>query len=211
MKEKIVILGSSGHAKVIIEIIQAMGTYEIIGVTTVDPKVKDKFFGYPVLGDDSILPQLKKDGVNLVAIGMGGYTNNSIRKEVYLNAKGLGFNCLTAIHPTAIISPSAKTGECSVIFAGAIVHTDTVIGNNVIIATGSTVDHNTVIADHVLVSAGVSVGANVRIGESSLLAIGSTVITGIKIGAHCLVAAGAVVVKEVLDGQKVFGVPATPK
>ena len=211
MKKKVVVLGSGGHAKVVIEIIQAMGTFDLIGVTTLDPLITDSFFGVPVLGNDSILPKLRKEGVETVAIGIGGYTNNNIRKEVYLNAKNLGFNCVAVVHPTAIISPSAKIGEGSVIFPGAIIHTDSVIGNNVIVATGSTIDHDTKISDHVLVSAGVSVGANVQIGESSLLAIGSTVITGMKIGTHCLIAAGAVVVKNVLDGQKIYGVPGKPK
>ncbi len=206
--KKIVVLGSGGHAKVVIETLQAMKQYEIVGVTTTDSTLKGLFFGVPVLGNDSLLPMLHSQGIQFAAIGVGGYRDNNLRKKIFNLAKSAGFECPTVIHPRAIISQTAKIGAGSVIFPGAIIHSNTIIGQNVVVATGATVDHDTTIANDVLVSAGVHVGANVKIAESSLLAIGSIIISGIQVGRGSLVAAGAVVVKDVLDNENVFGIPA---
>jgi UDP-perosamine 4-acetyltransferase len=209
--QKVVVLGSSGHAKVVVEILESLGEFEIVGVTTKDGNGMKQFCGYPILGDDGVLPSLLKNGVERAVIGVGGYRDNHARKLVFNRAKSLGFELVTAIAPSAIVAPSATIGEGSVLFPGAIINTKAAIGRNVVVATGSTVDHETLIEDHVLISAGVTVGANVHICEGALLAIGSTVITGVRIGANSLVAAGAVVVKDVARGASVFGVPARSK
>lgn len=206
--EDVVILGASGHAKVVIDILETMQRYRILGVTTPDAKEGAELLGYPVLGDDRVLDSLRAKGLRSVAIGVGGWTENGLRKRVYDFAKAAGFHVVSAIAPSAVISPRATIGDGCCIFPGVIVNVEARIGANVIVATGSTVDHETTVEDHVLISAGVDVGANVRLGEGCLLAIGSTVTSGKTIGRHALVAAGAVVVKDVPPGARVMGVPA---
>jgi UDP-perosamine 4-acetyltransferase len=204
----VIILGSGGHAKVVIDILNMMNQYRIIGVTSVSIELGSLFMGYPVIGDDSVLPLYKEKGIKLVAMGLGGYKNNDARKKLYFFVKALGLQVITAIHPGAIISTSSVIGEGVTIFPGVILNTEVSVGNNVIIATGSTIDHETVIEDHVLISAGVTVGAYAHIKEAALLALGSKVISGITVGENSLIAAGAVVVNDIPDNTRVFGIPA---
>jgi sugar O-acyltransferase (sialic acid O-acetyltransferase NeuD family) len=204
----IIILGSGGHAKVVIDILERMNKYRIIGVTSVSLEKGSSFLGYPVLGDDTVLPAYKEKGINLVAMGLGGYKNNDGRRNLYFFAKEKGFQFVNAIHSASVISNSAILGEGVTIFAGVILNTEVKVGNNVIVATGSTVDHETVIEDHVLVSAGVTIGAYVHIKEGALLALGSKIISGIQIGKDSLIAAGAVVVNNLTDNSRVYGIPA---
>lgn len=211
MKEKVVLIGNGGHAKVILDILEAVGQYQVIGVTTAKVDSQDSFCGYPVLGGDGILPGLIKQGVKKAVIGVGGFRDNSLRTKVYERVKAAGFELVSAIHPSAIISKTVVLGEANVIFPGVVINSHVRIGHNVIIATGSTIDHDVLIEDHVLVSAGVTVGANITIKEGALLALGSKVVSDIRIGRGALVAAGAVVVKDVEDETVVFGVPARPK
>lgn len=52
-------LGAGGHAKVVIEILRLMGNCECVGL--LDPKRAlwgTKVLNVPVLGDDSLLPEL---------------------------------------------------------------------------------------------------------------------------------------------------------
>ena len=207
-KIPLVVIGSSGHAKIVIDILEQMKSYEIVGITTKSPEVGNSLMGYPFLGTDDLLPSLLSKGIQHAAIGVGGFIENQSRKIIWDKLKAMGFKLVTAIHPSAIISPHARIGNGCVIFAGVTINPDVSIGNNVVIATNSSVDHETIIEDHALISAGVTVGGNNTICEGALLAIGSVIVSGKRVGKYSLVAAGAVVVDDVPDGIAVAGIPA---
>jgi UDP-perosamine 4-acetyltransferase len=209
-KEKVVLIGNGGHAKVVIDILEEMNIYEIIGVTT-DRKDSDRFCGYPILGNDEVLLNLINNGVTHAAMGIGGFKDNNLRRKVYAKVKAYGFKFVSPIHPSAMISKSALIGEGTVIFRGVAINNDVRIGDNAFIATGSTIDHETIIEDHVLISAGVTIGAYTTIQEGALCALGAKIISGIKVGKNALIAAGAVVVNDIDDNAKVFGIPAKEK
>jgi sugar O-acyltransferase (sialic acid O-acetyltransferase NeuD family) len=210
MKDKVIIVGDGGHAKIVIDILQEMGTYDILGITSLNEE-KKTFYGLPVLGNDDILDSFYAKGVRNIALGIGGFKDNDLRTKVFKRLSSQGFNIVNAIHPRSIISKSVKMGQGVVIFAGVILNSEVRLGNNVIVATGSTIDHQTIIKDHCLISAGVTIGANTIIDESTLCALGSKVISSVKIGKNCLVAAGAVVVNHINSKSKVFGIPAKEK
>lgn len=207
-KERIILLGSGGHAMVVLDILEEMRKFDIIGVVTKNTLDNKTFMNYKILGNDDILSELYQQGIKKIAIGIGGFKNNSLRKNIFIKIKKIGFHAVTVIHPKAIISKTVKIGEGSVIFPGVIINSFAKIGDNVIIATGSTVDHNTIIGNHVLVSAGVTVGANNIINEGALLALGSKVISSVTIGSDVLIGAGAVVVKDCLAPGIYLGIPA---
>lgn len=210
MNQPVILIGSGGHAKVLIDILHTIKNYTIIGVTSNSLKRGDLFEGYKVLGEDSVIAEFSPQ-IHLIAMGLGGYRNNILRGEVYSYIKNLGFTFMNVIHPRAILSESTKLGEGVVIFPGVIVNTEVVIGNNTIIATGSTIDHETIIGNNVLISAGVTIGANVHIQDNSLLALGAKVVSGMTIGRNAVVAAGAVVINNVRENEIVYGVPAKVK
>ena len=163
-KEKVVLLGSGGHAKCVLDILEEMDSYEIIGVTTKDEAKKD-FCGYPVLGNNETLQDLYMEGIRHIALGVGGYTDNNQRKALYTKLKQLGFSVVSAIHPSAMISKTVSLGEGNVIFSGVIIIPDAQVGNNVIVASGSNIGHEVIIEDHVLISTGVTLGANIKIQD----------------------------------------------
>jgi len=210
MKQPVIVIGSGGHAKVVIEILHALNNYTIIGVTSNSLHKGDLFAGYNVLGEDSVLIEYNPHK-HLIAMGLGGYKNNILREKVYSYVKKMGFNFVNVIHPQAILSESTKLGEGVVIFPGVVINSEVIIGDNTIIATGSTIDHETAIGNHVLVSAGVTIGAYSKLHDNSLIALGAKVISGIDIGKNAVVAAGAVVISNVSENETVYGIPALPK
>jgi UDP-perosamine 4-acetyltransferase len=207
----IIVIGSGGHAKVVIDILNEMKVCNIIGITSISLIKGSVFCGYSVLGNDNILMDYIGRKNLLIAMGLGGYEDNCLREKAYNQIKSMGFNFINAIHPTAFISKTVKMGEGNVIFPGAVINTDVELGNNIIVATGSTIDHETRVSDHVLISAGVTVGAYSNLEQGVLLALGSKVISGTTIKSYSLVAAGAVVVKNIEQSQRVFGIPAKPR
>lgn len=209
MKNRVIIVGDGGHAKVVCDILEMQDCYEIIGVTSNNSTEKG-FQSYPIIGDDIVLDDSLYKGVN-IALGIGGFRNNTLRKNLYIKLKKKGFKIVSAIHPSAVIAKTAQIGEGSVIFAGVVLNPDVKVGDNTIIATGSTIDHESIIGNHVLVSAGVTIGGYTNIGDETLCALGCKIVSGIHVGKKALIAAGAVVVKDVYEDQVVYGIPARPK
>jgi UDP-perosamine 4-acetyltransferase len=207
-KEDIIILGTGGHSKVVIDIIEAGDLYNIIGITDASIDETTLYRGYPILGNDDVLLDYLKKGVTNVAIGVGGFRNNNNRKRIFNKVKLMGYNIPVLIHPSAVISNSVVLKEGSVIFSGVNINTDVTIGENNIIATGANIDHDTILRDHVLISAGVTIGGNVEIANEVLCALGSNIISGVKINEKIVVGAGAVVVNNLLENGTYIGCPA---
>jgi UDP-perosamine 4-acetyltransferase len=207
--KKIVVIGTGGHAKVVIDIINAMIDCEIIGVTSKELPVGSRFCDYLILGDDSVLQLMYiEKKFDELAMGVGGFRDNNLRTKIFTNLKLEGFKFTNVIHPNAYISDTVEMGEGCVIFPGVLLNTEVKIGNNTIIATGASVDHETVIGNNSLVSAGAIIGANVKIMDNALIALGANVISGISIGHNALVGAGAVVIKNIEDNSTYVGNPA---
>jgi acetyltransferase EpsM len=192
MNKAFSIIGASGHAKVVIEIIEEMGG-TVQSVIDSNPEIKT-ILGYAVTDQLS-------DNTSPVIIAIG---SNSTRKRISTTLHGL-FG--TAIHPGSHLSSRSSIGEGTAVMAGATINSDTEVGKHCIINTNASVDHDCVISDFVHISPGASLAGNVKVGEGSHIGIGSSVIQGIHIGQWATIGAGAVVIENVPDHAVVVGVP----
>jgi sugar O-acyltransferase (sialic acid O-acetyltransferase NeuD family) len=203
----IVLIGASGHAKVVIDIIQKSKNADIAFIIDDNPSLKGaSLCGYPIIGGRSELAAQNagKDGMNvIVAIG-----NNTIRQAMAVWAKNLGFSLLAAVHPSAQIGRGTLIAPGSVVMAGAVINADSIIGENVIVNTSASIDHDCRIGDGVHISPGCHICGGVTIGEGSLIGAGATIIPNIKIGRNVIVGAGSTVLDNVADGLTVVGSPA---
>ncbi len=207
-KEKLVVFGAGGHAKVVIDTIERQGNHEIAGLLDDNIQRKgERFFGYPVLGTRAELPALISAQLchALVAIG-----DNAGRAAVAAYLDQLGWRFASAIHPRASIGRGVNIGPGSVVMAGCVVNADAYLGRHVIVNTGATVDHDCRIEDAVHIAPGCHLCGGVRVGLGSLLGAGTTVTPGVRIGRRVIVGAGATVIRDVADGTKVSGSPAKP-
>ena len=91
MKEKVIIVGAGGHAKIVIDILREMDQYDLLGVTS-KKKDKNEFYGLPVLGNDEILDLYYEKGIKNIAIGIGGFKDNVLRTLIYEKFLKKGFN-----------------------------------------------------------------------------------------------------------------------
>jgi acetyltransferase EpsM len=123
-----------------------------------------------------------------------------------LAARGARFG--VAIHPSAVVAPSATIGEGTVLLPGAIVHTDARVGAHVIVNTGAIVEHDCIVEEGAALSPGVRMGGRARVGARAFLSTGVTLGARTSVGADAVVGAGSVVVDPVPDATLAFGVPA---
>jgi sugar O-acyltransferase (sialic acid O-acetyltransferase NeuD family) len=189
--------GASGHAKVIIDILNAQNV-KIDGLFDDNPNCI-ALKGVPFLGTYSNFEMV----VNSLIISIG---NNNIRRRIVEALPGKEF--ATAVHPSSIISDDVSIGKGTVVMHSAIVQSSTCIGCHCIINTAATVDHDCKIEDYVHISPNSTLCGNVNIGEGSQVGAGAVVLPGVKIGKWAIVGAGAVVVKDVPDNAVVVGNPA---
>lgn len=61
VKEKVFVVGASGHAKVVIDIFEKEGKFEIVGLIDLAKNKGNNFFGYQILGSEVDLPLLLKE------------------------------------------------------------------------------------------------------------------------------------------------------
>ncbi|MBN2503062.1 MAG: acetyltransferase [Anaerolineales bacterium] len=209
MKSKVIGIGAGGHAGVIIDILQLQDQYEIVGLLERAASLKEQTrLGIPVIGDDTLLPELLAQGITLAFLGVGGSSDNRPRQQIYTRVKQSGFTFVPAIHPSAVVARSAALAEGIVVGPQAVVAAEAQLGENVIVNSGAIVEHECCIADHAHVATGAHLAGNVHVATGVHIGIGAVVRQGITIGAYAIVGAGAVVVKDVPPETVMVGVPA---
>lgn len=198
------LFGASGHGKVIKDILLANGI-----------KVKafiDDNHNINKCGNCNVLHDATGLSPIIVSIGVNRIRKMIVEKLIYkaeANCYKLKFG--TAIHPSAIVSPSAKIGEGTVVMPGAIINADTIIGKHCIINTGATIDHECVVEDYCHIAPGVNISGCTTIGEGTWIGVGSSVIQCLHIGKECMIGAGSVVVKNIPDNVIAYGNPCKVK
>lgn len=206
---RVIGLGAGGHAKVVLETLAAMGGFESIGL--LDPRRElwgTQVLGVPVLGDDDELGRQYDQGVSNAFIGLGGAADNGPRRRLFDLVRSQGLRVVSAIHPSAVVSPSARLGTGATVLAVAIVNADAFVGENAIINSGAIVEHDCRLGDHVHVATGARLASGVEVGARAHVGAGATVLQGLRIGADAVVGAGAVVTRDVEADLVVAGVPA---
>jgi len=201
-RKKILIFGSGGHGKVLLDILLESGA-DIEGFLDDDlKKLGKEIRGFPVLGDMKYL-----EGKNSVKIALG-IGNNRIRENIYQKAKNLKIDIVSAIHPKAIVSKDVKMGKGIVIMPGAVINPGVVIEDGVVVNTGATVDHDCYLERFCHIWPGAHLAGGVRVGEFSYVGTGAAVIQNITIGKNVIIGAGAVVISDIPDKVTAVGVPA---
>ena len=192
MSKNIYIYGASGHGLVVADIARACGYDDVIFVDDGDNE-------YPSFED------IKRTSGIPVAFGIG---NNAIRAKLFENVQNSGFEIVSLVHPSAIISPSVTIGKGTVVMPNVVVNAKATIGNGVILNTSCIVEHECVIENFVHISPKVALAGDVKVGKFTHIGIGSNVIQGIIIGKNVIVGGGSMVIRNIDDNQKVVGVPA---
>lgn len=204
-KGKIVVFGASGHAKVVIDVLERQGVYEVVCLVDDDLGLKgETFFGYDVIGGkDELLAMVERPSGIIVAIG-----SNLARVKVASWLSENGFELISSVHPSVQLGRDVSIGSGSVLMANVVVNSAAKIGNNVIVNTGASIDHDCVIEDGVHIAPGATLCGTVRVGRNTFICSGTTVIPNLTIGKNVTIAAGATVVRNVPDNVTVAGVPA---
>ena len=198
----LIIIGASGHGKVLADIAKMNG-YENISFLD-DNSVLKNCGQYKVLGDCSLIDSLDCDFI----VGIGDAFS---REKIQNTLKSKNKKIITLIHPFTNIAADTQIGVGSVVMAGAVINSGSIIGEGCIINTCASVDHDNTLENFVHVSVGAHLAGNVTVGTRTWIGIGAVASNNINITRDCLIGAGAVVVKNIKVSGTYCGVPARLK
>lgn len=200
-KDKLIIIGASGHGKVVADIALKMNKWERVCFLDDNESFKTSL-GLQVIGKSGDIDAFIGEWDIFVAIG-----DNSIREKIQQELEVQAANIPVLIHPNAILGEEVEISAGTVVMAGVVINCSTKVGKGCIINTGSTIDHDNLIEDFVHISPGVHLAGTVKVGRTSWLGIGSVISNNISITPDTIIGAAALVVKDINEAGVYVGVP----
>lgn len=197
----IVIIGSGGHSRVIIDSCARVGR-KVAGVLA---PTKPSNIEAPFLGDDSLIDNSEFVAVHEFMIGVGDMAIRRRIGELLTRRGGIG---ATVIDPSAIVGARVSWGEGLFVCAGVVIGSDVKIGRHVVVNTKAGIDHDCVLGDYAFVGPGVTLAGGVQCGEEVLFGVASCVIPNVRIGHRTIIGAGAAVISNIEDDNIAMGIPA---
>lgn len=206
--KNLMIVGSSGHASSVVEIVEQMGGWHIAGLLDSAAPAGSYRFGYEILGKPEDTGELATrysvEGL-LIAVG-DNFRRRELAERLRTAAPGLSF--VTAIHPSAVVAKNVRVGCGTVVMPGAVINANASIGKFCIVNTKASLDHDCALADYASVAPGVTVGGNVSVGELSAICIGATIAHRVRIGRETVLGAGSTLLEDLDDNVLAYGTPA---
>jgi acetyltransferase EpsM len=203
---KIIIVGGQAGAKIATEIFTINYPHseilyaETYWVEKKEVQITDDYRKVPKLISEGGFEYFIATGDNLQRSEIHGFIKSQTQKEP--------INC---IHPSVVVSPSAKIGFGNLICPTAVLHTDSEIGNCTIVNTGAIVEHDCKVGNYSQISPNVTLCGRVQVSEYCFIGASSVIIPCKIIGTKSTVAAGSVVIDYVPNNVLVAGVPAKIK
>ncbi len=203
--KSLLIWGAGDQGTVALECALAMNVYESIDFLDLKEKGRRDIPGYVIYSErETVVDELLK-AYDEVIVATG---DNNLREQKTALLTSRGIVMPNLIHPTAVVSPSARIAAGCTVLANAVIHTNASVGMGCIVNTASIVEHDCVIGDFVNLSPKTAMVGHTKIGNKSFLGIGCTIIDAITVGKEAVIGAGAVVIRDVPEHAVVSGVPA---
>lgn len=203
---ELAIVGAGGHGAVVAEAAESQRAWSAIGFYDDHHADTKSVLGHPLHGPVAALyERLLQPAPPQVVVAIG---DNALRVSLSKELASRGALLATVVHPSCVLSPSARVGPGSVVLAGAVINARSDVGRACIVNTRASIDHDCTIADGAHIAPGAALAGDVLVGEQAWVGIGASIIQGVTIGRGSIVGAGAAVISDVPDGQVAVGCPA---
>lgn len=160
------------------------------------------YFGTKRISFDS-LKKNKNEFECIIAVG-----EPSSREKLFQKMTEENISLTSIIDPTALVSPSAKISNGSIICEFATIHTGVELGYNTLIQPFCDIGHDIKVGNHTVLSPFCSPGGWIVFGERVFVGMQSSLIERLTIGDDAIIGMGSAVFRDVPAGATVVGNPA---
>lgn len=199
---KLVIIGYSGHAYVVIDA-ALKSKLKVFAYTEKVERILNPFkIRYLGFEEDESFNEWDKGYQFILGIG-----DNEIREKIIRFVISRNGILKSVIHPSATIGSHVNIEEGTFVGAGVSINPIVNIGKGVIINTGAIVEHGCQIDDFTHIAPSAVLAGDVQVGTRTFIGANAVIKEGIKIGNNVIIGAGAVVLENVRNDSKVVGNP----
>lgn len=199
--DDLIIIGGRGGAKMVIEAIQSSSHHSIKGIIDDQLNKGDSVMGYPILGGEKEVFQLRDEGFRNIVLSFSSLTNLQYREERYQFFKKEGFRFPNVIHHRATIEPSVSLGEGNIILANSMVGSEVSLGNVNYVNTGAMICHESVISSNNHFAPNSVIAGRVKVGNNNLVGMCVTTYFEVEIGNYNVINNGYNVVKNIKNNE----------
>jgi len=177
------LIGAGGHAKALVEAIEATGGRVAVYV---DAR-RSTWLDRPCIARDADLADLSLQiAIGFGAIDPAGLISRLAKLDALLDR---GFLAPPLCHPAAHVSAGATLAPGVVVLAGAVVQPGARIGKGVIVNSGAIVEHDAAVGNGSHVAPGAIVLGDASVGRAVMVGAGAVVIQGSRVPDRGLVRA----------------------
>jgi sugar O-acyltransferase (sialic acid O-acetyltransferase NeuD family) len=198
--DEILLIGSGGHARACIDVIELSDQFKIAGL--VEKKKAETLgnLGYKVIGTDEDLQALGQRYSNAL-ITVGQIKTPDTRVRLFKSLNQFNYTLPVIISPKAYVSKHAEIGDGTIVMHGAIVNANARIGKNCIINNNALIEHDAFIGDHCHIATRAVINGEVSVGNETFIGSGVVTKQSISIGSSCFIGAGVVLKNDVVSTQ----------
>ena len=198
--DEIILIGAGGHARSCIDVIELSGQYKIAGLVEKDGSNREKNLGYPVVGTDEDLLNLRKK-YQYALITVGQIKSAKTRVQLFNLVKNLEYKLPLIVSPRSHVSRRSKIGDGTIIMHDVIVNINSKIGKNCIINNRSLIEHDAIIGNHCHIATGAIINGEVSVGDKTFIGSGAITKQRISINNNCIIGAGVILKNDVASNQ----------
>ncbi len=203
--QRLIIIGSQGHAKAVAEVANAISGIEIVGFVDDFRPAGTPVLQWQVLGSTTDIISVTERTFDVAFIAIG---DNDSRLAMVDRLKPLELCYRTLCHPTAYLSPSAKLGNGTVLMPHSVVSVESQLGAHVIVNTSASIDHDCIVEAFCSIAPGAHLAGHVTLRTAVAIGMGANVREKTEVKAHTIVGAGATVLCDLADFLVAYGTPA---
>ena len=203
--EDIILLGIGGHAHSVVDSIEQLGLYHIVGFLDVKEKQDEEYKDYHVIGTDDMMENYYQKGIKNAFVTIGYLGEGNIREKLYKELKRIGYTIPNIIDKSAIVANDVRLGEGNFVGKHCVINANAEIGNMCIINTGAIVEHDCCVNDMTHIAVRTLLCGQVAVGSNTLIGAGTIVRQGVNIGTHVIIGAGMTITKDVKNNIKKYG------
>lgn len=201
---ELLLIGAGGHCRAVIDVLERTERWRIGGIIEGPEGGAQEVLGYPVIGTDDELPDLRRH-FDHALITVGQIKSAAPRQRLFLRLKALGYVLPVVVSPLAWVSPHSRLGEGCAILHFACVGPRAVVGDNSIINTRALLEHDAVVGTHCHISTGAILNGGCQVGDGCFVGSGSALREAIRLGDGVVVGMGLSVRRDLPNGTLYTG------